>query len=526
MHPKYEDLADANILPDMDKAVKRIIQAKSHQQKVLIYGDYDVDGVTATTIMAKTLEMAGVKDVSTMLPDRFVDGYGMSKRLVERAKKEKVQLVITVDCGSNNKEIIDELNQAKIEVIVTDHHEISGDLPEAIAIINPKRPDFKLSVASDKKNASLSNLSGAGVAFMVARALVKAGAIKDGMEKWLLDLATIGIICDAMKLTGYNRIICYYGFIVLKKTRRAGIKELIRVADIKRLNSTAIGYQIGPRLNAAGRMETAEKALKLLMTESGAEAAEAANALNALNEERRAQQQQAIKEVEEYGVSEEPVLVVTGKWGEGIVGIIAGKITEKYKRPSFVLTEVDGEYKGSGRSFGDFNLALAIKECQDILTSGGGHAEACGVRLPKNKLDDFTERINNYYRSLKLSDQRKYFDVKEDLSVTELSDIDLELIDDLTKLEPFGEGNKEPIFRLRDVKILSMTKMGKDQQHLCLIVKDYWDSTLKIVAFNADDDWMDLSAGMQIDAWVTLMENEWNGVRSVEGRILKLSVAI
>lgn len=526
LDPKYENLTNPNELPDMKKAVDRILQAKEKGEKVLIYGDYDVDGVTATTIMARSLKAAGIKDLSTMLPDRFVDGYGMSSRLIERAKKEKIQLVVTVDCGSNNDVIIDQLNQEKIDVIVTDHHEVSGELPEAVAVINPKRPDFRLRAENEPKIAGLMDLSGAGVAFMLARALVDAGAIPFGQEKWLMDLAMVGIICDSMKLTGDNRIICYYGFIVLKKTRRPGFKELMRVADIKKLNSTAIGYQIGPRLNAAGRMKTAEKALELLMTDSPMKAAELAEELNKLNLGRRAQQQAAIKEVEEFGVNEDPVLVVNGKWNEGIVGIISGKLTERYKKPSFVLTEVGGEYKGSGRSFGDFNLALALKECEDILTSGGGHAEACGVKFPKDKLDEFTERVNRYYRSLHLPDQRKYFDVTEDLTVAELSDLDTELIDDLAKMEPFGEGNPEPIFRLKDTVIISTMRMGKEEQHLRLIVKDDWGNTFKLVAFNAEDDWLDLSSGMQLDIWVTLMDNEWNGTRSVEGRILKLSVAI
>ena len=526
LDPKYENLTNPNELSDMKKAVDRILQAKEKGEKVLIYGDYDVDGVTATTIMARSLKAAGIKDLSTMLPDRFVDGYGMSSRLIERAKKEKIQLVVTVDCGSNNDVIIDQLNQEKIDVIVTDHHEVSGELPDAVAVINPKRPDFRLRAENEPKIAGLMDLSGAGVAFMLARALVDAGAIPFGQEKWLMDLAMVGIICDSMKLTGDNRIICYYGFIVLKKTRRPGFKELIRVADIKKLNSTAIGYQIGPRLNAAGRMKTAEKALELLMTDSPMKAAELAEELNKLNLGRRAQQQAAIKEVEEFGVNEDPVLVVNGKWNEGIVGIISGKLTERYKKPSFVLTEVGGEYKGSGRSFGDFNLALALKECEDILTSGGGHAEACGVKFPKDKLDEFTERVNRYYRSLHLPDQRKYFDVTEDLTVAELSDLDTELIDDLAKMEPFGEGNPEPIFRLKDTVIISTMRMGKEEQHLRLIVKDDWGNTFKLVAFNAEDDWLDLSSGMQLDIWATLMDNEWNGTRSVEGRILKLSVAI
>ncbi len=526
LNPDYQKLTDPKKLPDMGKAVERILQAKKKGEKILIYGDYDVDGVTATAIMVHALRQVGISDVSTMLPDRFIDGYGMSGRLVERVLDEKIQLVITVDCGSNNDVIIDQLKQEKVDVIVTDHHEISGELPDAVAVINPKRPDFRIKAENDKGISGLLNLSGAGVAFMFARALTMEGAIPEGQEKWLLDLAMIGTICDSMKLTGDNRIICHYGFIVLGKTRRPGLKELMRVADIKKLNSMAIGYQIGPRMNAAGRMETAEHALQLLTIDSPAKASEIASELNKLNLGRRAQQQAVIKEIEEFGVSEDPVIIVNGKWNEGIVGIISGKLTEKYKKPSFVLTDVGENYKGSGRSFGDFNLALALKECQDILVSGGGHAEACGVCFQKEKLDEFTDRINKYYHSLHLSDQKKYFDVKEDISLTDLSGLDIELIDNLAQLEPFGEGNPEPIFCLKDVVIISTMQMGKDKQHLRLIVKDDDGNNFKLVAFNADDDWLDLSPGTQLDVWITLVDNEWNGTRNTEGRILKLSVAI
>lgn len=526
LNPKYEDLTAPENLPDMEKAVERVLRARDKKEKVLIYGDYDVDGVTATTIMVNTLEMVGITEVDTMLPDRFIDGYGMSQRLVDRVKKEQFPLVITVDCGSNNEEIIDQLNQLGTEVIVTDHHEILGNLPEAIAVVNPKRLDFRLEVKNNKKIAGLEDLSGAGVAFMLAKALTNRKAIPEGMEKWLLDLATVGIICDAMNLTRDNRIICHYGFIVLGKTRRPGFQELLKVSDVRKLNSMAVGYQIGPRLNAAGRMETAEKALELLTTKSRVKAAELADNLNGLNIGRRTQQQQALKEVEENGVGEEPVLVITGKWSEGIVGIIAGKLMEKYKRPSFVLTEVDGDYKGSGRSFGDFNLALALDECQDVIASGGGHAAACGVRLPKEMLDSFKQKINDYYRSLNLENQKKYLDVQADLDIYELADLDTELMEGLQKMEPFGEGNQEPVFCLKDMFVLSMTKMGSEQQHLSLTIRDDFGVTMRLVAFYADDEWMDISPGTQLDVWVHLTENEWRDQKTIEGRILKLGVVI
>ncbi len=533
--PKYEELAPAEDLPDMEEAVSGLLTAKKAREKVLIYGDYDVDGVTATAIMQSVLKMMGFSNVTTMLPDRFVDGYGMSKRLVERAKKEEIGLVVTVDCGSNNPEIITELVQAGVKVIVTDHHELMGDVPkDAVAVVNPKRPEFRKKVLARQAEiiegktiadiSGLTELSGAGVAFMLARALVNKGEIPAGQEKWLLDLAMIGTICDAMKLIKDNRIICKYGMIVLKKTRRPGLKELMRVAGTKSLNADAIGFQIGPRLNAAGRMETADLALKLLLTEQKTEAARLAAELNRLNSERKEQQNQAVSEVEKQGEAKEPVLVVQGRWHEGIVGIISGRLTEKYKKPSFVLTEVNGVLKGSGRSFGEFNLALALSECQELLVSGGGHAAACGVKLKRENLEEFRRKINSYYMGLGLQNQERFLDVREDLMVTEVGELDLELLDEMKEMEPFGEGNPEPVFLLPEVFVLDAGRMGAEGQHLRMLVRGEDGKTIKLVAFNAEKEWLEIKAGGRVSVWVALTGNEWNGTRSVEGRILKLGL--
>lgn len=545
LSPKYEDLARAEELPDMEKAIEKLIEVRNKQGKVLIYGDYDVDGVTATTILKEALEMMGFLEVKTMLPDRFVDGYGMSKRLVQRVKKEGYKLVVTVDCGSNNPEIVTELAVAGIDVIVTDHHELNGEVPkDAVAVVNPKREEFRKKVlerqaeiiemedeAEDSVKgrgiretdiSGLLELSGAGVAFMVARALVNRGEIKNGQEKWLLDIAMIGTICDAMKLIKDNRIICKYGMIVLKKTRRLGLKELMRVAGTKQINAEAIGFQIGPRLNAAGRLKSAEIALKLLTTKSRTEAAKLAEQLDRLNTERRKQQMEAVAEVEKQGEIAEPVIVVRGKWHEGIVGIISGRLTEKYKRPSFVLTEVDGILKGSGRSFGEFNLALALSECQDLLIGGGGHAAACGVKLKPENFEEFRRKVNSYYMGLGLKDQERFLSVREDLVAMEVGELNLDLIDEMKEMEPFGEGNPEPVFLLSEAFVLDASPMGAERQHLRMLVRGDDGKTIKLVAFNAESEWLELKAGGRVNAWIVLTENEWNGVRSVEGRILRL----
>ena len=525
LHPKYENLSDPYLLPDMEKAVTRLEQAAEKGEKVIIYGDYDVDGVTASTVMSEILKMIGVKEVEVMLPNRFRDGYGMNERVVERAKECGAKLVITVDCGTNNREIIEKLNEAGVEVVVTDHHELSGELPEAVAVVNPKVANLE-DESSDvgvRRKKGLRNLCGAGVAFMIARALVKRGKIPDGQEKWLLDLVTIGTICDSMKMRGDNRIICYYGMIVLSKTRRQGLIELMKVAGVKKLDTEAIGFQIGPRLNAAGRVKSAEVALNLLMTKDKVEAVSLAMELDKLNKERKRQQEDATKEIAERGdFDNERVIVVQGKWNEGVLGIIAGRLTERYRKPSIVLTEVEKGLKGSGRSFGDFNLAEALRECQNLLVSGGGHAEACGLMVKNGELEGFRRKINDYYDSLGLKNQGRFLEVKEDLRVGDIRNLSLELVEEISQLEPYGEGNEEPVFKLSETTILDVKPMGENKAHLGIVARGQKGSIIRLVAFYARPEWFQIEAGREADIWVRIFANEWNGTSNIEGRILRV----
>lgn len=515
LQPKYEDCVDPYLLPDMEKAVGRIKQAVKDKERCIICGDYDVDGVTASTILHDALQMAGLTEVEIMLPNRFSDGYGMNKKVVQKAAETDVKLVFTVDCGSRNNEIIAELKQNGVEVIVTDHHECDEELPEALAVVNPKRRDVEVM-------AELRELAGAGVAFKLAQALVRAGLIPEGQEKWLLDLAMIGTICDNMLLTGENRRICWYGMLVLGKTRRLGLKELILNAGTKKMNGSAVGFQIGPRLNAAGRMETAEKALQLLLADKRTVAAQLASELELLNAARRKQQQNAMKEIQERGLQEGNVIIEVGQWHEGVLGIIAGKLTEEYKRPAFALAEVDGDWKGSGRSFGDFSLAKALDECRDLIVSGGGHAGACGVRLKQENLEAFRKAMNDYYVGLKLENQERFLEVKADIEVEDYNELSLELIEELRKLEPCGEGNREPIFMLPGARIMEAAKLGSTGRHLRLLVWDKTGKAFKLIGFAVPEEYFDLRVGDTVDALIALEENEYRGIRSAEGRIVKL----
>ncbi len=532
LRPKYEETIEPGLMPDMAKAVQRLKEARERGEKVLIYGDYDVDGVTASAAMQETLRLAGIEVAEIMLPNRFTDGYGMSAKVVTRAQELGVGLVVTVDCGSRNQEIIAQLKEAGIETIVTDHHECGAELPEAVAILNPKRRDImqraqemrggELGEGDLEKLEELRGLAGVGVVFKLAQGLVQSGMIAAGQEKWLLDLVLIGTICDSMRLTGENRRLCYYGLKVIAKTRRVGLKELLRLSGTKRLDSEAIGFQIGPRLNAAGRMETAEKALGLLLAKSRVRAAAGAMELENLNQERKKQQNEALEEIRQQGIGEEPVIVVQGEWHEGVLGIIAGRLVEEYHRPAFVLAPSGEVLKGSGRSFGDFNLAEALTVCEKYILGGGGHAEACGVKVAREGLEEFRQAVNQYYAELGLTDQEDCFAAEADLEVASVEDLSLELVEELKQLEPYGPGNLEPVFLLRNARVVEAAKLGDAGQHLRLVIWDAQGKSLKLMSFYAPEEYLRLNGGETIDVWLTLCENEFRGIRSVEGRVVRI----
>lgn len=508
--PEYK--IEPEKLPDINKALDRIEAAIHKKEKVLIYGDYDADGITSSTLLANALTKAGL-DVSVMLPDRFKDGYGMSMRIVDRALDEGRALVVTVDCGANNAEVISKLREVGVETVVTDHHEVMNEVPkDAVAVVDPKRTDVNF--------REYETLCGCGVAFVLAYGLMQRGYLKEGQEKWLLDLALIGTVCDNMDLSSkINRVICYYGMKVLAVTKRPGLKALMQVSKCDEINTFTLGFLLGPRLNVAGRLKSPDLALKLLMTNSKAEAAKLATELDKLNQLRKRYQTEAIKEIGDEKL-EGNVLIVSGKWHEGIVGIVAGRLVEEYHKPAFVLTEVDdGVLKGSGRSFGDFNLAQALSECQDCLLTGGGHAGACGLSLLKQDLLKFKEEIEKYYKGLKLKDQERFLKVSADVTVDNLKDLSVDLMNELKQLEPFGEGNPEPVFELAKMRVMTTKAVGSDGQHMQMVLRDDAGNTFKTVAFSAPEEWMKIDEMTDVEMKVRLSKNEWRGSVSIEGMI-------
>ncbi len=515
LHPKYEDLFDPFLMSGMSKAIDRIEQARDQKEKIIIYGDYDADGVTASTVCQNALTYFGCENVEIMLPNRFTDGYGLNEPAIAEIVDRGAKLVVTVDCGSGSGEVIAKLWKHGIDTIVTDHHEIPKVPEKAVAVINPHRRGEKYGL----------KMAGVGVAFTLARALNmrKNGGKTDGQEKWLLDIVVLGTICDSMVLRDENRIMAYYGMVVLAKTRRKGLQELAKVAKCKldQITTHAIGFQLGPRINAAGRMKSAEVALDLMLTDSRAEAIRLATELDELNKERREAQDKAVKEVD-GSFGDEPVIVASGKWHEGVVGIVAGRLLEIYRRPAFALTQLEnGSFKGSGRSFGEFSLAEALQNCPEgLLLSGGGHAGACGLSFAKDKLDAFKKQMTEYYQSLNLKNQEKYLRVKSDVVLKKLDELSVELYDEICQLEPFGVGNEEPVFeysgRVSGKRILK-------EKHLSIVISD-GEHELKLVSFYASEEQMTVASGDEVRVQFTLSKNEWGGNVKIEGMIISLEV--
>lgn len=513
LHPKYEDLFDPFLMLGMTKAVDRIEQAKNRGEKIVIYGDYDADGVTSSTVCRDALVYFGCEDVDIMLPNRFKDGYGLNESAVPEIVGCGAKLVITVDCGSGSEDVIAMLKERGVDTIVTDHHEIPKIPKSAVAVINPKRRGEKYGL----------NMAGVGVAFTLARALNirKNNGKCDGQEKWLLDMVAIGTVCDSMILREENRIMVYYGMIVLSKTRRKGLQELAKVAKAKlaEISTHAIGFQLGPRINAAGRMKTADVALELMLSDSRAEAMRLAAELDDLNAARREAQDKAVKEVEgDFG--NESVIVAHGKWHEGIVGIVAGRLSEIYKRPAFALTQLeDGTYKGSGRSFGDFSLADALQHLEEKMPlSGGGHAGACGLSFGADQLDKFKKQIVAYYDSLGLKDQERYLRSKSDIVLDGLTELTPELYDEICQLEPFGNGNEEPIFEFRG-RITS--KRVLKEKHVMFVMSD-GRQEFSLKSFYSPEEYFTFESGQMARAQFTLSKNEWGGRVKIEGLLISL----
>ena len=524
LNPDYKALKhDPFLLQDMRAAVLRIQQAKSNNEKVTIYGDYDIDGMTATVILWQSLGEFGL-DVETYTPDRFSEGYGLNIDAIEKIASNGTKLIITVDNGTLSFAEIARAKELGVDVIVTDHHQPHETLPDAVAVLNPKRTDSEY---------PFNDLAGCGVAFKLVQACqTEMDGLPDGQEKWLLDLVALGTVCDIVGLIDENRANVRWGIEVMRKTRRPGLKALLSLAgvDMTKIDSRTLGFVLGPRLNAAGRLETAEMALELLKTDDNFRALELAEKLDALNKERRKIQDETfLQAVEQIGADDYVAIAVGDDWHEGVIGIVASKVVERFERPAFVMSRGAEFTKASGRSFGEFSMAAVIHATDSLLVKGGGHAAAGGLTVKNELLDEWKAAVQKFYKSLELADQKHFLVPNPDVKVNDFRDFTPELLDELSSLEPFGNSNESPVFEISPVLIMDRRTMGADNQHVKYIFADQDGRKFSAVAFGAADKFViepnnEEGEPNRATILVELMKNEWNGVTKVEGRLLSVNL--
>ncbi len=507
-------LADPFLLKDMDKAVERIKKAVSNNEKIMIYGDYDVDGITSVAALLRYLSFKGA-DVSPYIPERVNEGYGLNTNAIESFAKEGYTLIITVDSGITAHDEIDFANKCGIDVVITDHHECRQELPEAVAVVNPHRQDSEY---------PFKELAGVGVVFRLICAYEGNKNLTTLASKYS-DIVALGTVADVMPIVGENRIIVKQGLSCLSNTKNKGLCSLIeqtfsekKSAQKKNLTASSIGFGLAPRINAAGRIGDVNRALKLLITENKAEADEIASYLCAVNRERQLVEnkifEQAVEQIEStHNFDDDKVIVlVSESWHLGVIGIVASKITERYKLPS-ILISVDGEIgKGSGRSIKGFNINEAINSCKDLLIKYGGHELAAGLTIDKNNVEDFRKAINEYAKKVFDFDSVcNYIDADFEIMPKDVSIENAKLI---TELEPFGLGNPLPVFCLKNMTVSELYSIGEGK-HLKLILEK--DSVLiTAIYFGVSKERFPFEEGDKADFMCGIDLNDFRGNLSVQ----------
>lgn len=525
--PNVTGLSDPYEIPDMRKAVDRIKAAICNNEGVLIHGDYDADGLTATAILTEALSKIGL-NVHYFIPDRFIHGYGFNVAAVEIAKKLGLKLIITVDCGITSFETAAYARRNGIDVIITDHHEpvkrfdgigqenplthslspitSSYELPEAVAILNPKLSNHD------------ATLSGAGVALKLVQALVIEGDVPISEDDFssLFDLATLGTVADVVPLIKENRIIIKKGLSIISEDRRPGLKALKEVSGLcdRDLKAGLLSFTLIPRINAAGRLNNATDVVRLFISKSEEEVQRIAESLNTMNLERQAIEAEiygeALDEINSKGV-DHVIVLANGRWHPGVLGIVASKIAEEFYRPTFLFAIEDEVAKGSARSIPPFDIHWGISCCKDLLLSFGGHKQAAGLKLPVSNLLQFEEAMDRIVReSLSENDFIRILKIDSEVS---LGEVNYNLIRELSMLEPTGYGNPEPLLGARMLNAMNPRIVGNN--HLKIMLRQE-DVTMDAVGFNMGDIFEDIAASASLDVAFIPMINEWNGGRYLQ----------
>lgn len=501
-----DDLKNPYGIKDMDKLVDRIDIAIKNNEKICIYGDYDVDGITSITIMHQFLTKLGA-DVMYYLPDRLIEGYGINNNALDEIKKKGVSLVITVDCGITAIEEVEHAKEIGLDICITDHHECTEMLPKALAIVNPKRKDdtyeFKL-------------LAGVGVAFKVITAVaIKYNLPKEEYLKFL-DIVSIGTISDIVPLIGENRIISKYGLKMMSNTNNIGLKALIKLVSPKEIDSMMVSFGMAPRINACGRMGNASAAVKLLLEKDEKMAENIALELDNLNQERKSVEtiiyEESLKMIQEKHLDKKNSIVLyNSSWHNGVIGIVASRLVNMYYKPVILLTKEHGVIRGSGRCPSGFSIYDALTECKEQVVQFGGHELAAGLSIEEEKIQDFIDAFE--VASAKRSDAICEQIINIDAQV-ERKDLNAQIIRDIREMKPYGQSNQVPVFLYKGLKVNAIRTI-KDDKHLKLVLKDD-KSLIDVVGFSMGQRRDEIRIGDKIDIVGQIELNSYNTPKTIQ----------
>ncbi len=513
-HPKL--LCDPFLMKDMDKGVARIRQAIARGEKISIYGDYDVDGITSTCLLTHYLRGLG-GTVCYYIPCRMDEGYGVNREAIDTLHREGVSLIITVDCGITAVEETEYARSLGIDLVITDHHECKDELPQAAAVINPHRKDC---------GYPFKELAGVGVAMKLAMAMGGEDMRRDILERYA-DLVAVGTIADVMVLLGENRTLVHIGLEQLKQMNRPGLSSLMAEAGTaaKTINSTTVGYCLAPRINAAGRMGKAVMAAELILTEREDEALRLSQELCELNRDRQAVELEIFNECVAR-LDKEPrhdsIVLADARWHQGVVGIVASRLSDRYACPVFMICLQDGKGKGSCRSYGGFTLFRALERCADLLEGYGGHALAAGFTILEENIPAFRERIDLLVHE-DTGGEEMISTLAIDVDVEDVFELTVENVDTLSLLEPYGNGNPKPIFSLRNMTITCMSDVGGGRHLKLRAARD--GRTLDAIFFSATGAQTGLQPGQTADLAFSAQINEYRGNRNVQLHLVDIRPA-
>lgn len=504
LNPTRNDFHDPFLMPDMKLAVEEIIKAIETKKKVIIYGDYDVDGITSITVLKKFLEERGLL-VDYYIPNRLDEGYGLNKPAIEQISNKGYQLIITVDCGISGIEEINYANELGMKVIVTDHHETLEELPNAIAVVDAKRKDSKY---------PFSMLAGVGVVFKLIQALSIYLKLDEKEYLKYLDIVCIGTISDIVPLVNENRVIAKLGLKLVAQTKNLGLRALIKASGYKNIDSNMVSFGLAPRINACGRMGYEQEALKLFLTDSVTTAMSITERLNKYNCDRQSTEkvifEEAIQKLENE-LDENSIILASENWHHGVIGIVASKLTDMYYKPTILLCLEGEEAKGSGRSIAGFDLHEALCKSSDYLEKYGGHGMAVGLTLKANQIENFKQRFREIVEKSNIKEITQVILIDKQIELKELT---LETVNQIKLLEPFGEGNKMPIFMCKNLKIDSIRALSEGK-HLKLTLKE-GNQILDAIGFNMGKLANDYLLEDKVDVIGYLEINEFNGNSQIQ----------